>query len=454
MTGEFRGATEVVSRGGKVVARRVREARLTAIEGPAEGTVATFARDVFVVGSAPECDLVLADPSVSRRHVEIALSGDGFRIRDAGSTNGTFVGAMRIGEIVVTETVTLVLGETVLRFEPLGTSVEAPVSQSPRFGRLVSVSVAMREAFAALEKAAASDLSILLLGETGTGKELAAEAVHEASVRASGPLVALDCGAIARDLVESELFGHVRGAFTGAARDRKGALESASGGTLFLDEIGELPPDLQPKLLRALEKREVRPVGAERTVAADVRIVAATNRDLAREVEAGRFRKDLYYRLAVVTVRLPPLRARPEDIPVLVQTFLGEVDRRRRAMGQPPLAPLAPEAMAALASYAWPGNVRELRNVVERWAVLGGDPAPAEAQPAQSSPHGLLTLPLHEARDRLVEDFERRYLEALLERTSGNVSAAAREAGVDRRYMQRLLAKHGLRGEGTAGAVE
>ncbi len=445
----MRGATEVIARGGRVVGRRVREVRVTVVGGPDRTTTVTIARDAFVIGTDETCDLVLTDPSVSRRHLEIGLHESGTRIRDLGSTNGSLLGAVRLGEVIVGETVRITLGDTAIEIEPLATTIETEASDRPRFGRLVSVSVAMREAFAALEKAAASELPVLVTGETGTGKELAAEGLHEASPRAGGPFVAVDCGAIPSGLVESELFGHVKGAFTGAVRDRKGALPGASGGTIFLDEIGELPLDLQPKLLRALEKKEVRPVGAEGTVAVDVRIVAATNRDLVREVAAGRFRQDLYYRLAVVTVRLPPLRARPEDVAVLVRLFLAEIDRRRAAEGKAPLGVLPAEALEALVRHDWPGNVRELRNVVERWAVLGGavEP-PSETARADGTPDaGLLALPLHDARDRLARDFERRYLAALLERTGGNVSAAAREAGVDRRYMQRLLSKHGLRGE-------
>jgi transcriptional regulator with GAF, ATPase, and Fis domain len=310
----------------------------------------------------------------------------------------------------------------------------------------------MRELFARLERIAASDATVLVTGETGTGKELVAEAIHERSPRAAGPFVVLDCGAIPPNLVESELFGHERGAFTGALGAHAGAFERAHGGTVFLDELGELPLELQPKLLRVLERREIRRLGGSKPIEVDLRVVAATNRDLAVEVNRGRFREDLYYRLAVVQVVVPPLRERREDIPLLVEHFLAALPGGERTR-------LAPETIDLLRRHDWPGNVRELRNVLER-AVLFADAAPpppgpglAPRAPAPPAPPAFApdalnvaidpTVPFKQAKQALVEEFERRYVTALLERHGGNISAAAREAGIDRMSIHKML--HRLR---------
>jgi DNA-binding NtrC family response regulator len=324
--------------------------------------------------------------------------------------------------------------------------VVVPLSTRDRYGGLLGQSAAIREAFAVLERAAPTEATVLIEGETGTGKELAAEALHAHSSRADGPFVAIDCGAIAPSLMESELFGHVRGAFTGAAADRKGIFEEADGGTLMLDEVGELPLDLQPKLLRALEKREVRRVGASAARKIDVRVVAATNRDLRAEIERGTFREDLYFRLAVVTVRLPPLRARPDDIPMLVRHFV-------RCLA-PDAPPPSAELVAALASRPWPGNVRELKNAVERALAMatpvepgsapGAVPAAESAGTLPGAMESLLRLPIKDAVERWTETFERAYLEDVLRRSGGSVSGAARLAGVNRRFVQRLMRRHGM----------
>jgi DNA-binding NtrC family response regulator len=357
-------------------------------------------------------------------------------------------------------------------------TASAPAS----LGRLWTVAASMRRVLARVEELGKSDASVLVQGETGTGKELVAEALHEASARASGPLVVVDCASIPRELIETELFGHVRGSFTGAQSDRPGAFEAASGGTLFIDELGELPLDLQPRLLRVLEKQEVRRVGGNQVRRVDVRIVAATNRDLAREVAEGRFREDLYYRLAVVRLELPSLRSRPEDVVFLAERFLAE------AGAGAPLA-LTEATRARLLEHRWPGNVRELRNVVERGAALsdsmfrlpddfGEDllevdgasgrapgsgvglqapprtaPAPhaeVPAAPAAAAAPGDRTRPLWEgktykdARDAVLEDFERGWLAALLDAHRGNVSAAAREAGLHRNLVHRMMARLGI----------
>jgi transcriptional regulator with GAF, ATPase, and Fis domain len=426
------------------------------------GKVHAFAQDEIRIGSSPTCDVPVEDPSVSREHLALRLVQDGVLVVDLGSTNGTFTGDVRIREIVVAKETLLALGKSTIRLVLTGEDAVHDISPRARFGRMLGASPAMRETFALLERVAPSDLTVLVEGETGTGKELVAEGLHGASGRA-GELVAVNCGAIPRELLESELFGHEKGAFTGAVRERRGAFLAADKGTLFLDEIGELPLDMQAKLLRALERREVKPVGSDRTLSVDVRIVAATHRPLASEVTAGRFRQDLYYRLAVVTVRVPPLRTRLDDLPLLTAAIEDELARRRAAAGLPPVARLDTTAMAMLRRYDFPGNVRELRNIVERWAILGTTLAPGESVPAVSSappsdpspPRDgaahfaeLLALPYHEAREALSDRFERAYVEHALDASGGNVSKAARDAGVDRRHLQRWMARFGLGGRG------
>jgi transcriptional regulator with PAS, ATPase and Fis domain len=323
-----------------------------------------------------------------------------------------------------------------------GAEERAVVELSPRhrFGDVVGKSPEMRRLYGILEKVAPTDSSVLIQGETGTGKELLARAIHDASKRAKQPFVVVDCGAIAENLIESELFGHVRGAFSGAVSDRRGLCEEANGGTLFLDEIGELPPALQPRLLRVIESLEVRRVGSNAPKRVDVRIVAATNRPLAHSINDGTFREDLYYRLAVVELHLPPLRARREDIPLLAEHFF------RRYAG--PDEPLPAALVSSLTSRAWPGNVRELRNYVERSVSMGhaaaaGLPPPAPTDEVE--PIVPVHLPLKDARAAWTEKFELLYVKALLAKTEGNVTRAAELAGINRRSLQRLIASLGIR---------
>ncbi|UQA62954.1 sigma 54-interacting transcriptional regulator [Polyangium aurulentum] len=465
-----RPVTEVIDASSGPSLRRIRKLRVVIVDSPEardNGSAHVFAQDEVRIGSSPDVDVTLRDPAVSREHLAVRLGPHGFSLTDVGSTNGTFVGDLRVERVAIAEDTLVRLGNSVVRLEPLAETVEQELSPRARFGRMLGASPAMREMFALLERVAASDLTVLLEGETGTGKELAAEGLHEASGR-SGSFVAVNCGAIPRELLESELFGHEKGAFTGAVRERPGAFVSADRGTIFLDEVGELPLDMQAKLLRALERREVKAVGSDRARSVDVRIVAATNRSLAREVQAGRFRQDLYYRLAVVVVRVPPLRTRLEDLRLIVDHIQDELARRRAASGLPPCARLDETAISMLSRYDFPGNVRELRNIVERWAVLGafaapGEPAvspraeskspepaagPADA-PREQGPQGvdtsLLKLPYHEAKDAWTERFERAYVEAILAQSGGNVSRAAREAGVDRRHLQRLMVRFGIK---------
>jgi DNA-binding NtrC family response regulator len=331
---------------------------------------------------------------------------------------------------------------TALRIELKDEPEFIPLSERDEFFGLLGASVEMRQVFAVLERVAPTDSTVLLEGETGTGKDLAAQAIHRASKRAGGPFVPVDCSAIPETLFESELFGHARGAFSGAVSDRIGVLEEAAQGTLFLDEIGELPLALQPKLLRALESREVRPVGANTSRAIDVRVLAATHRPLARCVNEGTFREDLYYRLAVVELAMPPLRERRADIPALATHFYRKMTGRE---DQPPRAML--ERWAA---RSWPGNVRELRNSIERSVALGvlDEAAPIRSEDA-SEPEALsaidarvpLELPLKDARDAWMDQFETVYVAAMLERTGGNLTRAAELAGVSRRFLQRLIAR-------------
>ncbi|MBK9260394.1 MAG: sigma 54-interacting transcriptional regulator [Polyangiaceae bacterium] len=465
-----RPVTEVIDDSMGPSLRRIRKLHVVVVDAPDPrdvGLTRTFAQDEVRLGSSPDVDVTLRDTAVSREHIAVRLGPHGFSLTDIGSTNGTYVGDLRVERVSFGDDILVRLGNSVVRLEPLAETVEQEISPRARFGRMLGRSPTMRETFALLERVASTDLTVLLEGETGTGKELAAEGLHESSGR-TGAFITVNCGAIPRELLESELFGHEKGAFTGAVRERQGAFVAADRGTLFLDEIGELPLDMQAKLLRALERREVKAVGSDRSRSVDVRIVAATNRSLLREVEAQRFRQDLYYRLAVVVVRVPPLRTRLEDLRLLVDHVQDELARRRAATGLPPFARLDETAFAMLARYDFPGNVRELRNIVERWAVLGPFAAPGEpaviprgdervpVEPPQpesmsreTSSSGvdapLLKLPYHEAKEAWNERFERAYVEAILSQSGGNVSRAAREAGVDRRHLQRLMARFGIK---------
>jgi transcriptional regulator with GAF, ATPase, and Fis domain len=414
--------------------------KLTVLEGPDRGQEVTARRGVVRIGTERDNDLVLTDDAVSRRHLEVRLSSDEVRVRDLGSTNGTIVDGVRICEAILSAASLIRLGSSTIRATPVDEPVKVLLSTRARFGGQLGRSTAIREVFAILERVAPSEATVVIEGETGTGKELAAEAIHAHSPRAQGPFVAVDCGAIPHGLVESELFGHVRGAFTGAVQERRGVFEEADGGTLFLDEVGELPLELQPKLLRALEKREVRRVGASQSRKIDVRVLAATNRDLAAEVNRGNFREDLFFRLAVVRVRLPPLRARRDDIPMLIRHFV-ECLRPDRLDRVEPL-------VAALANRSFPGNIRELRNAVQRELTLGDELAPGETSTervAAAEFRPLLDLPYKEGMARLVEQFEREYLEHALGVCGGSVSGAARRAGLSRRYVQTLMVRHGWR---------
>jgi two-component system, NtrC family, response regulator GlrR len=398
----------------------------------------------FSVGSARENDLVLDDRAVSARHFEISIGEDGVRLRDLLSTNGTFVGGLRTRDVYLAGGVEIRAGETAMRFDVEEDEIEVPLSRRTNFGELLGHSAAMRAVFAILERAAKTDSTVLVQGESGTGKELAARAIHDSSARKDGAFVVFDCGAASASLIESQLFGHVRGAFTGATDARAGVFEEADGGTLVLDEIGELPLELQPKLLRALEQKSVTRLGESKPHAVDVRFVACTNRNLAEEARAGRFRQDLFFRLSVLSVRMPALRERREEIPRLVNAFLAKLGPERD---------VDPRTMALLASHEWPGNVRELRNVVERMIALPDMPAEdwirgsSKERAMSAIASASIDMPFHEAKQRCIDDFERAYLQALLAAHGDNLSEAARVSGLSRQSCYRLMHKHGLADE-------
>jgi len=406
------------------------------VDGPDAGRSARLVGPAFVVGTGPNADLLLSDDTIAGEHLQFAPCREGISVRDLSGTHGTWMGTLRINDVVVAQPTAFVIGRTTLSL-----SFERPVSEIPpgastSFGEAIGHSRSMRRLFGLLEAASRSDVSILIQGESGVGKDVLANAIHDRSPRARGPIVAIDCGAISPTLIESELFGHERGAFTGAERRRDGAFVQADGGTLFLDEVGELPLDLQPKLLRALETREIRPVGGGAPRSVDVRIIAATNRDLKASVCANEFRRDLYYRLAVMQFDVPPLRERKEDILPLARTFLQRLPGNENAV-------IPPEVEAQLLSHSWPGNVRELRNVISCYAVLGGNPVGmfGETAPQTSgeSSEDLSHLPYREARAVAIARFERSYLPQVLARSGDVVVRAAAHAGVTRSSFHRML---------------
>jgi DNA-binding NtrC family response regulator len=444
----FEPKTRALREDERPLVRKAERSKLTVASGPQTGETIESTGGIVRVGTKEGNSLRISNETVSRYHFEIEATPLGFLLRDLGSTNGTFVDGYRAREIYLPPRAQLKAGEVSLTFETLGEDVFIELSASDRFGDALGRSAPMRELFSLLEKVATRDLTVLLEGESGTGKERLAEAIHLRSPRAQKRFVVFDCAAVPPSLMESELLGHERGAFTGAAGRRIGRFEEAAGGTLFLDEIGELPLDLQPKLLRALEKREIRRVGGSSVIPVDVRVVAATNRDLVREVNRGAFREDLYYRLAVVRARVPPLRERTSDIQLLVEHFVREALDGDEARARQVVAGISEANWQGLLAHPWPGNVRELRNFIERTiAVSGGvdaevelQPAPAGSTPAMESPVDL-DRPFIEAREELLGRFEKTYLEAQLARFGGNISRAARAAGLDRMHFKRLLAR-------------
>lgn len=426
------------------------------IEGPNLGLRFPFdsARPTSVlVGQSEACDVRLSDRQVSRRHAALDFTERGLRLSDLGSTNGTFVGGLRIGEVYLGGGEVVRVGQTAMRLVRALTSPRLEPSTASGFGAMIGESPEMRRLYPLCERLARSDVPVVIEGETGTGKEVLAEALHQASARAAGPFVVFDCTAVPPLLLESALFGHEKGSFTGAVTQRRGVFEQAHGGTLFIDEIGDLDLGLQPKLLRAIERGEVQRVGASRWQRVDVRIVAATRRDLDREVQAGRFRDDLFFRLAVARIELPPLRRRRGDVAVLTRHFWRQIAGPQR--------PLPGELVDRLQDYAWPGNVRELQNAIARHVVIGELPLSdaAASEPGQEGPPSGpsrdvvervldLELPLPRARALIVEEFERRYVQRVLDRHGGSVARAAAASGIALRYFQLLRAKRARSSEG------
>jgi DNA-binding NtrC family response regulator len=447
--------TLLTSRDGESHTMAYFKFKLVVVEGPEQGREFIMDRDIVRVGSSRSNDLAIEDETVSRNHFEIRVTEGGHLIRDLKSTNGTDVEGCRIVEAYLHPGARIGAGEVVLLFQPMREKVEVPLSPHNSYGRMLGRSLKMRALFHMADRVASKDTTVLITGETGTGKGLLAEEVQLASPRSDKPFVVIDCATIPTHLMETELFGHVKGAFTGAVSSRKGAFEEADHGTIFFDEIGELPLSLQPKLLRVLENREVKRVGRTESQPVDVRIIAATNRDLRAEVEAGRFREDLFFRLGVFELKIPPLRERKDDIAFLAKDFLrtltGEKGRR-----------FGDDAIRFLGSHDWPGNVRELRNVVERvvhlvdenvidapsmmsTSITGVGPAPDSG-----SWGGLGKYSFQKAR----EIAERDYLVDLLRRHGFNVSSAARTADIHRQSLHRLLRKHGIKASELGGDCE
>jgi len=447
----------VHARSGKVL--ELSRCALVVLSGDQRGRECVIERNLFRIGKSETSDLVLTDDTVSRTHCEIVRDAKGYLVRDLGSTNGTMLDGAEVKEGYLKPGAVLTVGKVELRLRPFAERIELLPSERDTFGEVVGRSLRMREIFGLCERLAPTDVSVLLGGETGTGKDVLARAIHQHSARKKNALIVVDCGAVVGSLIESELFGHEKGAFTGASQQRAGAFELAHGGTIFLDEVGELPLDLQPKLLRVLETHTFRRVGGNKEIKVDIRVIAASKRNLQLEVERGKFREDLFFRLAVVTMDLPSLRERREDIPALAKHLLSRIDDKA-AQGTSPLT-LDAQVLDALSGHDWPGNVRELRNVLERAAYLsraqGLSSLALNALPVaqramhESSRSEANTLSFspgesyRETRTRFEDKFERDFVTWLLDRHEGNISAAAREADMDRKYLYKLAKKHNLK---------
>jgi DNA-binding NtrC family response regulator len=471
----------------------LRKCILQSVEDPMQEW--TFDKEEIRLGSMDDNDVVLPDDTVSRYHCKIIQDDTGYILVDLRSTNGTFINKVRVREAFLKPGSTVAVGQSQLRFNAREEEVQIVPSRNDRCGGLIGGNARMREIYSIIEKIAPTATTVVIDGETGTGKEVVAQAIHSLSPRAKNELVVFDCGAVPPNLIESELFGHEKGSFTGAMMTRQGLFEQADEGTLFLDELGELPIDLQPKLLRALEQREVRRVGSTKANKVDVRIIAATNRNLEEEVRAGRFRQDLFYRLSVVRLHLPSLRDRVDDIPLLVQHFLDTGSYNRMAGGQK-VSGITRDAVTALQNYPWPGNVRELVNVIERAVsfcesgmiqlsdlpdyvrsakappfsssgrpvskraptnpsgnpIVSLDPnAPAPVPPTDLMAEGVT---FKDAKERWVAAFERDYILQLLRRNNGNISHAARAADIDRKYFRKLMKKYDIEAAGVEDESE
>jgi DNA-binding NtrC family response regulator len=428
---------------------KVRKCRLAVTLGPDAGKDMVTDKERLRVGAHSSNDLVLSeDRTASRHHFEVQYTERGYLVVDLNSTNGTWLDGRRIERAYLSTGSQIRAGSSTLTFAPIDEEVTVEPDREGMLGGMVGQSVKMRQIFGLIRKIAPMDVSVIIQGETGTGKELVARAVHELSNRKKGPMVVLDCGAIPPNLIESELFGHEKGAFTGAVSARPGAFERASGGTIFLDELGELRLDLQPKLLRVLENREVRRVGGNEVLEVDVRVIAATNRDLVKEVQTGAFREDLYFRLSVINIQLPPLRQRRDDIPHIIRQALSDPELVARHGKKN----FSAAAMSMLMSYPWPGNIRELMNVLSHVLTFAdGDEVEVSHLPARiQGQQKEQPLPFNEhlsfkdAKEQLLENFEREYIGQVLRRCDGNISRAARESGLHRKSIERLVKKYAL----------
>jgi len=443
--------TLIITQPGPCGQMLIKKAKLLVVSGGLQGREFILDKDAFTIGSSPDNDLQLPDDTVSKGHCEIEMTpDDGYVVRDVGSTNGTYVNGVRVSEAYLGQGTEIQLGKARIVFCPLQETREFVLSERTALGALLGRSVAMRRVFHEIETYAPTDATVLIEGETGTGKEVVAEEIHRNSRRKDKPFIVIDCASLARELIESELFGHQKGSFTGANTDRVGAFEHADGGTVFLDEIADLSAELQPKLLRVLEKREIRRVGSNTVRHVDVRIVSATNKKLVNEVQAGRFREDLFFRLSIARIELPALRRRKDDISVLAESFLKDF-LGPDAMGQ---VANFEKAMETLRNHTWPGNVRELRNLVEIACYSQKRPIDLSAflymgiLKTEEDSRGLdfsADRPFKDVKNDLVRKFEADYVQDLLRRHHGNVSQAAKEAGIERAYLQRLIRKHNLK---------
>ena len=466
------GATKISYVDGRPTTITIRRCKLVvAYQGKLKDY--SFDKDVISIGAMEDNDVVLDDDTVSRNHCRISLEGDAYILTDLDSTNGTSINRVRIREAFLSPNQVIQMGSTEIRFSPIDERVRIIPSERDRFGEIIGKDRRMREMYAILEKIAPTDATCVVEGETGTGKDVVARSIHSQSRRKDGPFMVFDCGAVPENLIESELFGHEKGSFTGAHASRQGVFEMGHGGTIFLDELGELQLDLQPKLLRVLEQREVKRIGGTKPIKVDVRIVAATNRNLEDEVAAGRFREDLFYRLTVVRIKLPALRDRREDVRVLARHFLDNGSFNRDRDGSRRITQFAPGVLDRMTEYAWPGNVRELHNVIERAVSFAETDAveladlpehiawPRGLVPSMESSSGTIPPPppdgLHtqanaadidgtfkDAKERWVSSFERDYIASLLKKNNGNISHASREAQIDRKYFRKLMKKYGI----------
>jgi DNA-binding NtrC family response regulator len=429
------GTRSIRLKGRRATAVRVERFGVTVTEGPDSGHSVVLSSTSIRVGTDPSGDLVLTDATCSRRHALLTLTPDGVRLEDLGSRNGTFVNGVRIEAALLEPGAVILVGASVLKLtRGPGEYVVVP-DEAVAFGGLYARSEPMRDVFALIRQLARTDLPVALTGETGTGKELVARALHQFGPRAARPFVVLDCGSIVPELLHSQIFGHEKGAFTGADRQTPGVFEAAAGGTVFLDEVGEIDLAVQPNLLRALEIKEVIRLGSQKPVPVDFRVLSATNRDLRTRAQEGSFRQDLYYRLSCVTIRLPSLRERTEDIPLLVDHFLAECAARHET----PAPKISPGALDLLMSHSWPGNVRELRNVVESTWALAEAGMILEEQVRRALP------PAPPPQANPLEAAEKTALEAVLAETAGNYREAARRLGISLSTMYEKLRRHGLK---------